>query len=117
MYHQIGRAPTSVGVEWLFNSARDICHYRRGPLNPKTVQDLIMFMCTSRFEVQEEQRAMLKEYLSNEEIQVANEAKATPKDTFDPVSYDEKDDSDSLSVQIRGTRSTCIGQTSKNCGI
>ncbi|KAJ6038667.1 hypothetical protein N7460_007384 [Penicillium canescens] len=27
---------TSAGVERLFNSARDVCHYRRGSLNPET---------------------------------------------------------------------------------
>ena len=56
-----------------------------------------MFMCTSRFEVQEEQHAMLREYLSNHEIQLANEDKATPHDNFDPISEDEEECSDSLS--------------------
>jgi hypothetical protein len=43
------------GVERLFNSARDICHYRRGSLKPQTIQDLMMFMCTARFDVESEQ--------------------------------------------------------------
>ncbi|KAF9882542.1 hypothetical protein FE257_007499, partial [Aspergillus nanangensis] len=34
---------TGAGVERLFNSARDICHYRRGSLNATTIQDLMMF--------------------------------------------------------------------------
>ncbi|KAJ5337448.1 uncharacterized protein N7506_005470 [Penicillium brevicompactum] len=35
---------TGAGVERLFNSARDICHYRRGSLNPSTIHDLMMFI-------------------------------------------------------------------------
>lgn len=33
---------TGARVERLFNSARDICHYRRGSLNESTIQDLMM---------------------------------------------------------------------------
>ncbi|KAJ5264753.1 hypothetical protein N7505_007546 [Penicillium chrysogenum] len=33
---------TGASVERLFNSARDICHYRRGSLKPTTLQDLVM---------------------------------------------------------------------------
>lgn len=84
---------TGAGVERLFNSARDICHYRRGSLHTKTIQELMMFMCTSRFEIEEEQRALVKEYLSNEEIQAANEEKAKPQDEFEPISDDEEHDS------------------------
>ena len=43
------------GVERLFNSARDVCHYRRGSLKPQTIQDLMMFMCTTRFDIESEQ--------------------------------------------------------------
>lgn len=34
---------TSVGVERMFNMARDICHYRRGHLKPDTIRDLMLF--------------------------------------------------------------------------
>lgn len=45
---------TGAGVERLFNSARDICHYQRGSLNATTIQDLILLICGSRFDLQEE---------------------------------------------------------------
>ncbi|KAJ5742626.1 uncharacterized protein N7511_011358 [Penicillium nucicola] len=45
---------TGAGVERLFNSARDICHYRRGSLTPTTIQGLMLFMCTSRFDFEDE---------------------------------------------------------------
>ena len=33
---------TSVGVERLFNMARDVCHYRRGHLEPSAIRNLMM---------------------------------------------------------------------------
>ncbi|CAG8243499.1 unnamed protein product [Penicillium salamii] len=47
---------TSVGVERLFNTARDICHYRRGRMKSKTIEDLMMFLCTSRFDIEDRLR-------------------------------------------------------------
>jgi hypothetical protein len=46
---------TGAGVERLFNSARDVCHYRRGRLNSTTIQDLMMFTCLTQFEMEEQQ--------------------------------------------------------------
>ncbi|KAJ5799041.1 uncharacterized protein N7503_006546 [Penicillium pulvis] len=64
---------SGAGVERLFNTARDICHYRRGRLNATTIQELMMFLCTSRFDMQEEQFKFLKEFYSSDEIEAANE--------------------------------------------
>ncbi|BCR88352.1 uncharacterized protein ACHE_40916S [Aspergillus chevalieri] len=52
----------------------------------------MMFLCTSRFEIEEEERTLIDEYLSNQEIQAANEEKElqTQMD-LDPISDDEKD--------------------------
>lgn len=85
---------TGAGVERLFNSARDICHYRRGSLNATTIQDLMMYMCTTRFEIEEEQLAFIKEYLSGEEIETASEEKSTQgvQDDLYPISDDEEND-------------------------
>jgi hypothetical protein len=43
-------------VERLFNAARDIYHYRRGRLNAITIQELMMYLCTSKFDDKEEPR-------------------------------------------------------------
>src|ERR1700710_2777038 len=43
---------TGAGVERLFSSARDICHYRQGSLNATTIQDLMMLRCMTRFDVE-----------------------------------------------------------------
>ena len=64
---------TGAGVKRLFNSARDIYYYRRGSLNATTIQDLMMFMCTSKFELEEEQLAFTKDYLLDEDLQEVSE--------------------------------------------
>ncbi|KAJ5672840.1 hypothetical protein N7507_001967 [Penicillium longicatenatum] len=83
---------TGAGVERLFNSARDICHYRRGSLKSSTIQDLMMFMFTSRFEIEDSHRALINEYLSSEERQASQEEKDTTTQPFEPISDNEEDD-------------------------
>ncbi|RJE18367.1 hypothetical protein PHISCL_09298 [Aspergillus sclerotialis] len=88
---------TGAGVERLFKSARDICHYRRGSLNTTTIQELMMFMCTSRFEVEDDQLALNKEYLITDEIQEANNLREEEEDaqneqSLEPISDNEEDD-------------------------
>ena len=92
---------SGAGVERLFNSARDLCHYRRGSLQPQTISDLMMYMCASRFEINEEERIMLSEYLSAQEIQVAKEERTQQQITVDPISDDEEDEGPS--TEFRAT--------------
>ena len=47
---------SGVGVERLFNQARDICTYRRHRLKPETLRLLIMLMCMDSFNLKEEYR-------------------------------------------------------------
>lgn len=49
-------ATTGVGVERLFNSARDICHYRRGQLHADTIHGLMLQLTTDQFHLKEEYR-------------------------------------------------------------
>ena len=51
-------AASGVGVERLFNSARDICSYRRSRLDGGTIQKLMLQMTTDRFLVKSEYRRM-----------------------------------------------------------
>lgn len=92
---------SGAGVERLFNSARDVCHYRRGSLQPQTVSDLMMYMCTSRFEIHEEERMMLSEYLSAQEIQAAKEERTQQQFAIDPISDNEEDEGSSTQLQAR----------------
>jgi hypothetical protein len=61
---------TGAGVKRLFNSARDICHYRRGSLQSSTIQDLMLLMCGIRFDLEEEQLAFVREYATEDEIEL-----------------------------------------------
>lgn len=85
---------TGAGVERLFNSARDICHYRRGSLKPKTIRDIMLWMCTTRFDLQEQKRLILQEYLSHQEIAAITEANETRDESFDPISDTEEETED-----------------------
>lgn len=69
-------------------------------VSPGTIQDLMLFMCTSRFDLKEEQRAMINEYLSYEEVQADREEKDTKASELDPISDNEEDDEGDL-IQIR----------------
>ncbi|CAG8220528.1 unnamed protein product [Penicillium salamii] len=53
---------TGTGVERLFNTTRDICHYYRGKIKSKTIEDLMMFLCTSKFDIEEQKAKLLKEF-------------------------------------------------------
>ncbi|RHZ45341.1 uncharacterized protein CDV56_102092 [Aspergillus thermomutatus] len=64
---------TGAGVERLFNSARDICHYRRGSLQSSTIQDLMLLMCGIRFDLEEEQLAFIREYATESERELRQE--------------------------------------------
>lgn len=55
---------SGAGVERLFNCARDIRHYRRGQLKPETIKDLMLHLFSSKFELEQSQLEMIKEYLS-----------------------------------------------------
>lgn len=85
---------TGSGVERLFNTARDICHYRRGSLKPTTIQDLMMYLCTSRFDIESEQHTFIEEYLTAQEIQAVKEKNKTERlddNMFDLISDTEED--------------------------
>ncbi|OQD70007.1 hypothetical protein PENANT_c279G03623, partial [Penicillium antarcticum] len=66
---------TGAGVERLFNTARDICHYRRGRIKSHTIEDLMMFLCTSRFDIEEQEARLLKKFFSHDELEAAKEEK------------------------------------------
>jgi hAT family dimerisation domain. len=66
---------TGAGVERLFNTARDICHYRRGRMKSETIQELMMYLCTSRFELEVQEAKELERFFSLDEIEALREEK------------------------------------------
>lgn len=106
---------TGAGVERLFNSARDVCHYRRGSLNASTIQELMMFMCATKFEVEEAQLAYLWEYLTQQEREAAEEEKDVQqtRDSIDPIS-DNEEDSSPANVQLMAPSKRALGKWRKS---
>lgn len=67
------------GVEWLFNCARDFCHYRWEQLKPETIKDLMLHLFSSKFDLQRSELKMIKEYLSSGEAAMLDQIwKPTP---------------------------------------
>jgi hypothetical protein len=79
---------TGAGIERLFNSARDVCNYRRGSLSATTIQDLMMFRCISNFEIEQEDLILTQDERQTEgERKEAQSAQHNP----DPISDDEEE--------------------------
>jgi hypothetical protein len=57
-------------------------------------------MCTSRFEVEEKELSLIKQYLSNEEQQALDEEKDAQQlqDTLEPISDNEEDNGLEISI-------------------
>lgn len=75
-----------VGVENLFNSARDICHYRRSQLAPDTIEASITQMCNDRFQLKEEFLFLQDQMDDNITTQVTGSASA--KDVLEVITDD-----------------------------
>lgn len=65
-------AASGVGVERLFNSARDVCSYRRGQLNSSTIEKLMLQLTTDRFLVKEEYHQIQEENMLVDETDDPN---------------------------------------------
>ena len=64
---------TGAGVERLFNTARDVCHYRRGRLRSETVEEIMSYLCTTRFDLNNAEAKQLEKFFTLEEIEAARE--------------------------------------------
>jgi hypothetical protein len=83
---------SGAGVERLFNCARDICHYRRGQLKEDTIKDLMIHLCSTKFEREHSGLDLIREQLSVGEAALYDqEAKPIPTlAELDPISEDEE---------------------------
>ncbi|KAJ5742543.1 uncharacterized protein N7511_011275, partial [Penicillium nucicola] len=84
---------SGAGVERLFNCARDVCHYRRGQLKPETIRSLMLHLFASKFELQQTELEMIKEYLSSGEVAILDQTwKPAPSlHDIEPISENEED--------------------------
>lgn len=86
---------SGAGVERLFNSARDVCHYRRGNLKAETIKELMLHLCSSKFELEQSEIEIAKEYLSAGEAAMIDQARKPipPLTDLEPISdNDEEED-------------------------
>ncbi|KAJ5350272.1 hypothetical protein N7541_007999 [Penicillium brevicompactum] len=83
---------TGAGVERLFNSARDICHYRRGSLHEGTIQDLMMYMCSEKLTLEGQQLIRLEKPLESESQEALEEDEALKaiEEDAEPISDNEE---------------------------
>jgi hypothetical protein len=83
---------TGTGVERLFNSARDICHYRQGSLHEATIQDLMMYMCSEKLTLEGEQITRLEKPMESESQEALEDYEALKANKVDaePISDDEE---------------------------
>jgi hypothetical protein len=75
----------SVGVERLFNMARDICSYRRHNLKPDTIRALVISMCTDH-------------YLLSENLQIIKASNSAEEEALP----EEIDDDELREIEIHG---------------
>ncbi|KAJ5249388.1 hypothetical protein N7524_011704, partial [Penicillium chrysogenum] len=82
---------TGVGVERLFNTARDICHYRRGRMKSETIEELMLFLCSSRFDLELHEAKELERFFSLNEIEALREEK---DEKLDDVEFEQISDTE-----------------------
>ncbi|KAJ5751474.1 uncharacterized protein N7511_008439 [Penicillium nucicola] len=108
---------TGAGVERLFNTARDICHYRRGRIKSKTIEDLMMFLCTSRFDMEEQEAKLLKEFFTWDEIEAAKEEKDGKIDLIEvDLISDTEEQEDEIDHQDKNQDLIELDETSVSAG-
>jgi hypothetical protein len=66
----------------------------------------MLWMCTTRFDLQEQKRLILQEYLSHQEVAAMTEAKETREESFEPISDTEEND-----VQPQDRESLLLSRT------
>ncbi|KAJ5882666.1 uncharacterized protein N7529_001338 [Penicillium soppii] len=71
---------TGASVERLFNTARDIYYYRRGRMKSRTIKELMMFLYTSKFDLEVEEAKQLKKLYSHKEIEALKEEREEKPD-------------------------------------
>lgn len=86
---------TGAGVERLFNTARDICHYRRGYLKSRTIEELMLYLCTSRFDLEIQVQKEFEQFFGSDDTQILIEENVKkPKDVDTDEISDTKEQGD-----------------------
>ena len=99
----------SVGVERLFNMARDICSYRRHNLKPDTIRALVISMCTDHYLLCENlqiikasndaEEEALPEEIDDDELREI-EIHGLISDDEEDIDFEEEDDDSTPSAEL-----------------
>ncbi|OQD59907.1 hypothetical protein PENPOL_c052G02450, partial [Penicillium polonicum] len=91
---------TSASVEQLFNTARDVCHYRRGRLRSETIEELILFLYATRFNLKEAKAKQLQQFFSLAELESSKEEldDHTEDAEFDLISDNKEEEEEGTEV-------------------
>lgn len=87
------------GVEQLFNSCCDICHYCRGSLNPSTICEQMLYLCATRLDIDRQKLIFTKDFDNTDDIiDLVDEANILELDGEDInyISNDEQSNDDQL---------------------
>ena len=76
---------TSVGIEWLFNTTRNIYYYHYGRIKAKTIEELMLFLYILRFDLELYKTKELEQFFSLNEIEVLREEK---DDKLDDIEFE-----------------------------
>lgn len=95
---------TGAGVERLFNTARDICHYRRGRLKSETIEEIMLFLCATRFNLKDTEAKELEQFFSLAEIEAAKEQN---NEYIEEVEIDLISDNEEEEGVDKGLRDVC----------
>ncbi|CRL31200.1 HAT dimerisation [Penicillium camemberti] len=66
---------TSIGIERLFNTTRDIYYYHRGRIKTETIKELMLFLYILRFNLKLHKAKELKRFFSLNKIEALREEK------------------------------------------
>lgn len=66
---------TDTGVEQLFNTARDICYYCRERIKSEIIQELIIFFCISKFDLEKKKTEQLERFFFQDKIEAVKKEK------------------------------------------
>ncbi|CAP79339.1 Pc17g00520 [Penicillium rubens Wisconsin 54-1255] len=85
---------SGAGAERLFNCARDICFYRRSRLRPETIRELMLHRCTSKFELEQGEIDLAKEYISTGGAAAIDQERDEPISNEDDEEEEEEEEDD-----------------------
>jgi hypothetical protein len=78
-----------------------------------TTKDLMMWMCTSKFELEQEQLELMEQYLPASKVAAIEEERAPLQlqADFEPVSYEEEDDAGDIQTETQDqpSKRQCTG--------